>query len=82
MQKFFKRLLALFLVAASSFVLSYIYSEDLYLKLGSGTLDIFYAEFSIGTIPLIFYLFIWWRKHKYQEEDKFIHFLRISFGYL
>ena len=58
MQNFFKRLLALFLVAASSFVLSYIYSEDLYLKIGSGTLDIFYAEFSIGTIPLIFYLVI------------------------
>ena len=82
MQKNFNRLLKLFLVFVSSFVLTYIYSQDLYLKLGSGTLGIFYAEFSIGTIPLIFYLFIWWRKHKYQEEDKFIHFLRISFGYL
>ena len=76
------RLLELSLVGVSSFVLSDIYLEDFYLRIGSSTLGAFYAYFGMGTVPLIIYLFIWWRRHKHQEEDKFIHFLRIAFGYL
>ena len=82
MQKTIKRLLWLFLAWISFFILSYLYSEDISLRLGSGTLGIFYTEFALGSLPLIFYLLFWSRKHKFQEESRDIYFLRVSFGYL
>jgi hypothetical protein len=56
--------------------------EDLHLDLGFGTLGAFYVEFALGTVPLILYLFFWGRKHESRKENTYVHFLRISFGYL
>ena len=81
-QKIYRRSLELFLAGVSSFILSYIYLEDLHLDLGFGTLGAFYVEFTLGTVPLILYLFFWGRKHESRKENKYVHFLRISFGYL
>jgi hypothetical protein len=82
MRKTIRRFLGLFIVWISFSSLSYLYSEDLSLKLGSGTIGIFYTEFAVGTLPLIFYLLFWGRKRKFQEEDGNIYFLRVTFGYL
>ncbi len=71
------------MLAGVSFLVLYdIYLEDFRLGLGSSTLGIFYREFALGVIPLALYLFFWGRKHQYNEEGKYVGFLRLSFGYL
>ena len=77
-----KRALVLFVIWFSFLILSYIYLEDISLKLGSGTLGIFYTEFLVGLLPLLFYLVFWGRKNRSQGEDPYLYFLRVSFGYL
>lgn len=81
-QKIYRRSLEIFLAGVSSFILSYIYLEDLHLDLGFGTLGAFYVEFALGTVPLILYLIFWGKKHESRKENKYVHFLRFSFGYL
>ena len=71
------------MIAGVSFLVLYdIYLEDFRLGLGSSTLGIFYGEFALGVIPLALYLFFWGRKRQYNDEGKYVRFLRLSFGYL
>lgn len=75
-------ILVLLLALVSFNILSYLYLEDFSIGLGSPALSSFYLEFALGTVPLMFYLLFKRKENKYQLEDKDIHFLRISFGYL